>query len=166
MNRVITSLATVIVAFTNVCWAMPANPAPFTVTQPNGQQAQLYLRGNEYRNYLQEATSGYIVVESQTVEGQSQYTYATTSAEGALASSGIPVGSIDLTQPAGAVLASSLLGEGSTLLKSPPSQSGWTGLGDEHQLRRRNGEQQHHGLNVRANAASTIKNLVIMVRYV
>ena len=42
-------------------FAMPANPAPFEVRQPDGSAIQIYIRGDE-RFHWYEDTDGYTVV--------------------------------------------------------------------------------------------------------
>ena len=45
-------------------WAVPADPTPSTVTQPDGSKLTLVLHGDEFMNYLTTA-DGYTVVKNK-----------------------------------------------------------------------------------------------------
>lgn len=172
---------------------MSANPLPFNVQQPDGTIITLQLMGNEYRNYLIDKSTGYVVLESNTpsVNGttQAQYTYAMVSdtATGALASSGVPVGSINLpaaqqqmsNTTGGPALASSNI-QLPFVTNVAPSV-GWTQLGLEHAqvqatvaANSSNTTSSNYttitttdGVHVRRRTAATgsIVGLVVMIRY-
>jgi len=44
--------------------AIPASPFPFTVTQPDGTTLSLYRRGDEFRNWIENA-EGYTMIKNE-----------------------------------------------------------------------------------------------------
>lgn len=72
-------------------WAMPASPHPFEVTQPDGTNITLYIRGDEYFHWLEDA-NGFTVVESNGV-----FSFATLDRQQNLRPSDWRVGAVDPT---------------------------------------------------------------------
>lgn len=167
--------------------AMTASPTPFTTTQYDGQQISLYIRGNEYRNYLTDL-NGYIVMQNSdsaiTPEVQlasdnnniqqnvapTRYTYATIGVDGNIVSSGIAVGTVDSTpvvNNGGVVLASfDLTSTGTTtvpLITEPNVAFGVTPLGASSEHRRRSAESRTRRQTT--SARGRINNLVLMIRF-
>jgi M6 family metalloprotease-like protein len=75
-----------------VAYAVPANPFPFSVEQPDGQKLLVVMRGDEFQGWM-ETLEGYSVVRN-LVSGF--YDYAVPSSSGALQPSGVPA--VNLTQ--------------------------------------------------------------------
>jgi M6 family metalloprotease-like protein len=70
-------------------WAGPANPQPFTLTQPDGTQFQVRMVGDEWSNALQ-TLDGFTVLRN---DATGFWVYADRTADGALVQSALPVGS-------------------------------------------------------------------------
>jgi hypothetical protein len=95
----------------HVVEAVEASPFPFTVTQPDGSQVTLFVRGNEYVNFFADP-SGFPVVKSilddndDTVHigaDNSAFVYATLNSDGSLSSTEHQVGRVDPTRVPGLV---------------------------------------------------------------
>ena len=61
-------VAAISMAFTLIAaplsWAKPTSPFPFTVRQPDGTTLELYRRGDEFRNWIENA-EGYTVIKNE-----------------------------------------------------------------------------------------------------
>jgi hypothetical protein len=92
--------------------AVEASPFPFTVTQPDGSQVTLFVRGNEYVNFFADP-SGFPVVKSMLHDDKddtvhvgadnSAFVYATLNSDGSLSSTEHQVGRVDPTRVPGLV---------------------------------------------------------------
>jgi len=68
--------------------AVPASPAPVTVQQPGGQSIQIYLRGDEFLHWNEDAAGFTILKDDQT----GRWVYAVPNASGSLVPSTLVVG--------------------------------------------------------------------------
>lgn len=78
-------------AFPAVSWCVPANPAPFEVTQPDGKKIMLSLKGDEFYKW-HEDEKGYTVLKDKATRN---WVYAEKGAGGALKAGIYKVGAAD-----------------------------------------------------------------------
>ena len=77
--------------FAGLCRAVPANPRPVEVTQPDGARIKIVLRGDEYHHWHEDA-GGYTILKDT---GTENWVYAEKTSSGALQAGKHKVGAAD-----------------------------------------------------------------------